>query len=164
MSQSCSGAPVLHCSCSIRVSSPRAAAIPWSAELPPAWWGGRAGQRWAQHWGLCKSSRTQGARSGIRGQARVCSLRGKGPRKDFIWWEPKDSFASRAYKARVRNVALIAIGKRETTGAFLYGPTPPMHLSPLAVQGRREAGSLTNCSAQIWGSIARARKSHLCTE
>lgn len=38
-------------------------------------------------------------------------------------------------------------------GAFLGGPTPPVHLSPPAVQGRRELGSLTNCSCRFEAAL-----------
>lgn len=55
-------------------------------------------------------------------------------------------------------MVLVAVGTREGTGAFLYGPTTPVHLSPLAVQGRRELGSLTNCSCSDLRQHCKGRK------
>lgn len=55
-------------------------------------------------------------------------------------------------------MALVAVGTREATGAFLYGPTTLMHLSPLAVQGRRELGSLTNCSCSDLRQHCKGKK------
>lgn len=41
-----------------------------------------------------------------RSSQRVRSLRGKGPREDFIWSEHRDSFASRAYKAGIERCGI----------------------------------------------------------